>query len=126
MMDNMGKLADFVFKMDETEYKKLVHNYKAKHGAYQPIKGQEIKTKTGGWTHTFSLNGVSVDKKKDTYETLLSYLKKRDKVRFTTLLIDIDVIVKGVQLTQEIFYDDGKPSVQKYNLELEEVFDDFQ
>lgn len=125
-MDNMGKLADFVFKIDETEYKNLNHKYTAKFGTYQPAKGQEVKTQTGGWSHTFSLNGVSIAKKKDTYETLLSYLKKRDKVRFTTLLIDIDVIIKGVQLTQEIFYDDGKPSVQKYNLELEEVFDDFQ
>lgn len=123
---NMGKIGDFAFYMDKNEYKKISHSFSAIFGEYKPVKGQKIKTDSGGYEHKVTLNGVLVVQPINALKTLEDYLKAREPIRFTTLQDDIEILINNLNMTQEHFLDDGKFTVQTYSLSLEEVYDELQ
>lgn len=123
---DMGKLGEFAFYMDKNEFKKISHSYSATHGEFTPVKGQKTKTDSGGHDHKITLNGVLVVQPTDALKTLEDYLKQREPIRFTTLQDDVEVLINNLNIVQEHFLDDGRFTVQTYNLSLEEVFNDLQ
>jgi hypothetical protein len=123
---SMGKLGDYEFYMHKNDYKKISHNFTATFGSFKPIKGQEIKTDSGGYSRKISLNGVLVLEPLDSLKSLEADFKAREPLRFTTLTDDIEVLITSLNIVQEHFVDDGRFTVQTYNLSLEEVYDELQ
>lgn len=121
---DMGKIGDFAFYMDKNQYKKISQTLTATHGEFTPVKGQKSKTDSGGYDNKFTLNGVLVLQPLNALKPLEDYLKAREPIRFTTLKHDIEVLINTLSVTEEHFLDDGKGTVQTYNLSLEEVFND--
>jgi len=121
---NMGKIGDFVFYIKQNEYKKISKNLSISFGSLKPVKGQERLTDAGGFDRKISLNGVLVVQPKDALKSLEDIAEKREVIRFTTLDIDMDVVITSLNITQEHFLDDGSYTVQSYNLSLKEVYDE--
>jgi len=122
----MGKLGEFAFYIDKNKYKKISQSLTATHGSFTPIKGQKLLTDSGGYERKITLNGVLVVQPTDALKPLEDYLIARDPIRFTTLQHDLDVVINSLNTTEEHFLDDGRFTVQTYNLSLEESFDELQ
>ena len=121
---NMGKLGDFTFYVKKNEYKKLTESFTVSFGSFKPIKGQELLSDSGGYEHKITLNGVAVVQPIGSLKTLESIAKNREIIRLTTVDIDIDVVITALTLKKSHFIDDGKYTVQTYNITLKEVFHD--
>jgi len=121
---NMGKLGSFTFYIKKNEYKKLTETFSVSFGSFKPIKGQEMLTDSGGYEHKITLNGVAVVQPIGSLKTLESMAKNREVIRLTTVDIDIDVVITALTLEKSHFIDDGKYTVQTYNITIKEVFND--
>jgi len=121
---SMGKLGDFEFFMDKNAYEKISQTITASFGSFKPIKGQEQLSDSGGFESKISMNGVLVVQPLDALKKLEDFTKKREPIRFTTLENDIDVVITSLATTKKNFLDDGKHTVQTYNLSLKEVYDE--
>ncbi len=123
---SMGKLGEYKFYMNKNAYKKISHSLTNSFGSFKPIKGQEIKTDSGGYSRKISLNGVLVVQSLDALDDLEADFIAREVLRFTTLTADYEVLIMSLNMVQEQFTDDGKYTVQTYNLSLEEVYNELQ
>ena len=123
---SMGKLGDYEFFMNKNDYKKISHSITATFGSFKPIKGQEVISNSGGYDRKISLNGVLVLEPLDSLKTLEDDLIAREPLRFTTLTDDIEVLITSLNIVQEHFIDDGRYTVQTYNLSLKEVYNELQ
>lgn len=81
----MGKIGIYPFFMHRNAYKAIEDNLTATFGSFFPIKGQEIVTDSGGYTNNIRLNGVLVAQNINSLKPLEWYLKRREKIRFTTI-----------------------------------------
>jgi hypothetical protein len=123
---SMGKLGDYEFFMNKNDYKKISHSFTATFGSFKPIKGQEVISDSGGYDRKISLNGVLVLEPLDSLKSLEADFRTRRPLRFTTLTDDIEVLIMSLNIVQEHFIDDGRYTVQTYNLSLEEVYNELQ
>ena len=119
---SMGKLGAYPFFMHSNDYKSLEESLSADFGSFKPIKGQEILSDSGGYSEIFRLNGVLVAENIHSLKPLKWYLKRREPIRFTTVSLDFECVIKNLQIQKSHFTISGNYKVQNYNITLQKVY----
>jgi len=118
----MGKLGDFSFYMHENGYKKLKQSLTASRSSFTPIQGQKILINDTKYERKFSLSGVLVVQPINALKDLESYLISGECIRFSTIEDDFLVVINSLNSDRSFFLEDGKFTVQNYDIGFEESF----
>jgi len=118
----MGKLGMYPFFMHHNTFKQLVKTINAEYSKYKPIKGQVVLGDSGGFSETFTLNGVLVAEPTQSLNPLEWYTKFRQPIRLTTLVHDEQVVINTLTETQSHFSILGRHRVQSYDISMEVVY----
>jgi len=118
----MGKLGMFPFFMHHNDFKQIQEQLRASFSSYKPIKGQEVLGDSGGFGRNITLDGVLVAEPIDDLKALKWMLMMREPIRLTTIDDDLEVVIEGLTITKSNFKVNGEFTVQRYNLQLKEVY----